>query len=71
MAMFKGVGHAASMFAKQPDLEADIVIWFRSNLPVAGCGLPPPSGDPAAHGTSFSLCDGVVGSAHAEPRQQC
>jgi pimeloyl-ACP methyl ester carboxylesterase len=41
MAMFKGAGHAASMFAKQPDLEADIVIWFRSNLPVAGYGLPP------------------------------
>jgi dienelactone hydrolase len=39
--MFKGAGHAASMFAKQPDLEADIVIWFRSNLPVAGYGLPP------------------------------
>lgn len=39
--MFKDAGHAASMFAKQPDLEADIVIWFRSNLPVAGYGLPP------------------------------
>ena len=39
--MFKGAGHAASMFAKQPDLEADIVIWFRSNLPVGGYGLPP------------------------------
>jgi pimeloyl-ACP methyl ester carboxylesterase len=41
MAMFKDAGHAASMFARQPDLEADIVIWFRSNLPVAGYGLPP------------------------------
>ncbi len=39
--MFKDAGHAASMFAKQPDLEADIVIWFRSNLPVGGYGLPP------------------------------
>jgi dienelactone hydrolase len=39
--MFKGAGHAASMFAKQPDLEPDIVIWFRSNLPVGGYGLPP------------------------------
>jgi dienelactone hydrolase len=39
--MFKGAGHAASMFAKQLDLEADIVIWFRSNLPVAGYGLAP------------------------------
>jgi dienelactone hydrolase len=39
--MFKDAGHAASMFARQPDLEADIVIWFRSNLPVAGYGLPP------------------------------
>jgi dienelactone hydrolase len=39
--MFKDAGHAASMFAKQPDLEADIVIWFRQNLPVAGYGLPP------------------------------
>jgi len=39
--MFKGAGHAASMFAKQPDLEADIVIWFSSNLPIGGYGLPP------------------------------
>jgi len=36
LTMLKDAGHAASMFAKQPDLEADIVIWFRSNLPVAG-----------------------------------
>jgi dienelactone hydrolase len=34
-------GHAASMFAKQPDLEPEIVIWFLSNLPIAGYGLPP------------------------------
>jgi dienelactone hydrolase len=39
--MFKDAGHAASMFAKQPDLQADIVIWFRSNLPTGGYGLPP------------------------------
>jgi hypothetical protein len=39
--MFKEAGHAASMFAKQADLEADIVIWFRSNLPTGGYGLPP------------------------------
>ena len=39
--MFKDAGHAARMFAKQLDLEADIVIWFRANLPVAGYGLPP------------------------------
>jgi hypothetical protein len=39
--MFKDAGHAASMFTKQLDLEADIVIWFRANLPVAGYGLPP------------------------------
>jgi dienelactone hydrolase len=39
--MFKDAGHAASMFTKQPDLQADIVIWFRSNLPVGGYGLPP------------------------------
>ena len=39
--MFKNAGHAASMFAKQPDLEADIVIWFRSHLPVAGYGTLP------------------------------
>jgi len=39
--MFKDAGHAASMFARQLDLEADIVIWFRQNLPVAGYGLPP------------------------------
>src|SRR5947209_11598328 len=30
--MFKDAGHAAFMFEKQPDLQADIVIWFRSNL---------------------------------------
>ena len=41
LAMFKNAGHAASMFAKQPDLEADIVIWFRSHLPVAGYGTLP------------------------------
>lgn len=39
--MFKGAGHAAFMFAKQPDLEPDIVIWFRSNLTIGGYGLPP------------------------------
>jgi hypothetical protein len=39
--MFKDAGHAASMFAKQPELQADIVIWFRSNLPIGGYGLPP------------------------------
>lgn len=39
--MLSNAGHAASMFAKQPDLEPDIVVWFRSNLSVAGYGLPP------------------------------
>jgi dienelactone hydrolase len=39
--MFTHAGHAASIFAKQPDLEPDIVIWFRSNLPPGGYGLPP------------------------------
>jgi len=39
--MLNHAGHAASMFAKQPDLEPDIVVWFRSNLSVAGYGLPP------------------------------
>jgi len=39
--MFTNAGHAASIFAKQPDLEPDIVIWFRSNLPLGGYGLPP------------------------------
>jgi dienelactone hydrolase len=41
LSMFKDAGHAASMFEKQPDLQADIVIWFRSNLPVGGYGLTP------------------------------
>jgi len=41
LTMFKDAGHAASMFAKQPDLEADIVIWFRSNLRVSGYSLSP------------------------------
>jgi dienelactone hydrolase len=39
--MFTNAGHAALIFAKQPDLEPDIVIWFISNLPLAGYGLPP------------------------------
>jgi dienelactone hydrolase len=39
--MLKNAGHAASMFARQPELQADIVIWFRFNLPPAGYGLPP------------------------------
>jgi dienelactone hydrolase len=39
--MLSNAGHAAYMFAKQPDLEPDIVVWFRSNLSVAGYGLPP------------------------------
>src|SRR5215471_2638203 len=30
LTMLKGAGHAASMFEKQPDLQADIVIWFRT-----------------------------------------
>ena len=37
----KDAGHAASMFSRQPELQADIVIWFRSNLPPGGYGLPP------------------------------
>jgi dienelactone hydrolase len=41
LSMFKGAGHAASMFAKEPDLQADIVIWFRSNLPVSGYAVLP------------------------------
>jgi len=41
LTMLKDAGHAASMFAKQPDLEADIVIWFRSNLAVSGYSLAP------------------------------
>ena len=39
--MLKDAGHAASMFGRQPELQADIVIWFRSNLPPGGYGLPP------------------------------
>jgi len=39
--MFKNAGHAASIFEKEPDLEADIVIWFRTNLAIGGYGLPP------------------------------
>jgi dienelactone hydrolase len=36
LTMLKDAGHAATMFAKEPDLQADIVIWFRKNLPVSG-----------------------------------
>jgi len=39
--MLKNAGHAAEMLARQEDLAADLVIWFRANLPVAGYGLPP------------------------------
>jgi dienelactone hydrolase len=39
--MLTNAGHAAEMLARQQDLGADIVIWFRANLPVAGYGLPP------------------------------
>jgi dienelactone hydrolase len=39
--MFTNAGHGASILAKQPDLEPDIVIWFIDNLPLAGYGLPP------------------------------
>jgi len=39
--MFTNAGHAAAIFAKQPDLEPEIVIWFISDLPLAGYGLPP------------------------------
>lgn len=41
LTMLKGAGHAASMFEKEPDLQADIVTWFRTNLPVAGYGIMP------------------------------
>jgi len=34
-------GYGASLFAEHLDLEADIVIWVRSSLSVAGYGLPP------------------------------
>jgi dienelactone hydrolase len=39
--MFTSAGHGAAILATQPDLEPDIVIWFISNLPLAGYGLPP------------------------------
>ena len=39
--MLKGAGHAATMFEKEPDLQADIVIWFRQNLPVSGYAVLP------------------------------
>jgi dienelactone hydrolase len=41
LTMLKGAGHAASMFAKEPDLQAEIVIWFRKNLPVSGYAVLP------------------------------
>jgi dienelactone hydrolase len=40
LTMLKGAGHAASMFEKEPDLQADIVIWFRTNLPISGYAVP-------------------------------
>jgi hypothetical protein len=41
LTMLKGAGHAASMFEKEPDLQADIVIWFRTKLPVSGYAVRP------------------------------
>jgi len=41
LTMLKGAGHAALMFEKQPDLQTDIVIWFRTNLPVSGYAVLP------------------------------
>src|SRR5215470_18207790 len=43
LTMLKGAGHAASMFEKEPELQADIVIWFRTNLPVSGYAVLPGS----------------------------
>jgi len=37
----KGAGHGTAMLEKQPDLEADIVIFLRSNVPIGGYGLKP------------------------------
>ena len=39
--ILKAAGHAASMFEQEPELQADIVIWFRKNLAVGGYSLPP------------------------------
>jgi len=39
--MLKGAGRAASMSEKEPDLQADIVIWFRTNLPVSADAVLP------------------------------
>jgi len=39
--MLKNAGHAAAIFQKEPELEADLVIWFRTNLAIGGYGLPP------------------------------
>jgi dienelactone hydrolase len=35
----KGAGHGTAMLEKQPDLEADIVIFLRSTVPIGGYGL--------------------------------
>src|SRR5215831_3671014 len=43
LTMLKGAGHAASMFEKEPEIQADIVIWFRTNLPVSGYAVLPGS----------------------------
>lgn len=37
----KAAGHGTAMLEKQPDLEADIVIFLRSNVPIGGYGLKP------------------------------
>ena len=37
----KGAGHGAAMLTRQQDLEADIVIFLRKNVPVGGYGRTP------------------------------
>jgi dienelactone hydrolase len=39
LTLLKGAGHAARMLEKDPYFPADIVIWLRSNLQVAGYSL--------------------------------
>jgi dienelactone hydrolase len=38
---FKNVGHAGAIFTREPSVSADIVIFFRSNLPIGGYGSKP------------------------------
>jgi hypothetical protein len=41
LATFKNVGRAGAIFAREPGVSADVVIFFRSHVPIGGYGSKP------------------------------